>query len=55
MNLERAALLAMSLGFFCILQPWVHAFFALGFPLTLAGVVAYGVWAMRGGDREEGA
>ena len=52
MSLERAALLAMSLGLLCIIQPWVHALFVLGFPLTLAGVIVYDVAARRGGDEE---
>ena len=54
MNLERAALLAMSLGLLALIQPWIHALFVVGFPLTFAGVVAYEVAARRG-DREEGA
>jgi hypothetical protein len=53
MNLERASLLAMSLGLLCVIQPWAHALFVIGFPLTLAGVIVYDVAARRGGDGEE--
>lgn len=55
MNLDRAALLALSLGLFGIVQPWAQALFVIGFPLTLAGAVAYGLAARRAGHGEDGA
>jgi hypothetical protein len=53
-HLERASLLAMGAGLLCIVQPWVHALFALGFPLVLGGVAAYNASAfLRRGEGEE--
>lgn len=43
MNAERACLLAMGFGLFLIGQPWSQAAFAAGFPVTLAGIVAYNI------------
>ena len=55
MSLRRASLLALALGLFGLVQPWVHAFFVIGFPLTLAGVVACAAAALRPADGEDGA
>jgi len=43
MNAERVCLLAMAFGLVLIGQPWSQAAFAFGFPVTLAGIVAYNI------------
>jgi hypothetical protein len=53
-NLERASFACMALGLLGIGQPFVHAFFVLGFPLTLLGVVLYNAAAVLAKRDKEG-
>lgn len=55
LNLERLSFILMGTGLLCIGQPFVHALFVLGFPLTLLGVILYNVAAFSARrDGEEG-
>jgi hypothetical protein len=40
---ERVFLAAIALGLLLIGQPWSHALFVVGFPLTFLGLVAFNV------------
>ncbi len=47
MNAERLALSAMAFGLLLIIQPWTHAGFVAGFPITLLSILAYNFVARR--------
>jgi hypothetical protein len=53
LTFQRLSLLAMALGLVFIVQPWSQGVFAIGFPFTLAAIVAYNVAGWAGGDRAE--
>jgi hypothetical protein len=40
---ERVFLAAIALGLALIGQPWSHALFVVGFPLTFLGLIAFNV------------
>jgi len=46
---ERVFLSAMGAGLVLIVQPWSHALFVLGFPLTFLGLLGYNFASWFGG------
>jgi len=38
---EAIALVIMASGILMVWQPWVHALFRLGFPVTIIGIIAF--------------
>lgn len=50
-TLPRACLAGMGLGLALIVQPFSHALFAAGFPLTLAALAAYNAAGWLTGER----
>ncbi len=50
---QRASLAAMGLGLASIVQPWSHALFAVGFPFTLAALIAYNAAGWLSGERAD--
>jgi hypothetical protein len=55
LTFQRLSMLAMALGLIFIVQPWSRGVFAIGFPFTLAAILAYNVAGWVGGDRAEKA
>ena len=51
MTSARLCLIAMGVGLALIVQPFVHALFAVGFIVALGAIVAYNIvsWLGKGG------